>query len=213
VGTGFNVLAGPVELQVMREDREEAVALLAELTEDAGEEGLKEDGEEGGKVEIPASGDTLPGESPSNLLRTFRTAWWRRPIWIVPFILAAAGIIIAVVGTRKPRPIALPTPDLPATIFQSEAVGFFYKLVWAAEGGSSTHFPTVRSTSVVAANDSVLLEEWVVERSDGVIYYPVYALARNESAWVLGVGVAQDSMVTQSAVPRLRRRVAGVREP
>ena len=123
VGTGYNVLAGPVELQVMLEDQEGTLALLEAVSE-----------EEQTKEAFTYEGD-CPHELPSNLLSTVRSAWWRRLIWIAPSALFLIWVLVIALSSGEPEPAVRTVPDLPATAFDQQVRVALYGRIWIAEGG------------------------------------------------------------------------------
>jgi hypothetical protein len=88
VGTGYSIITGPVELQVMRGDEEEARSLLLDLVP------RKE------SAPAPAE-DNDGGTVTSGVLARVRSAWWRRLIWLVPAVLIALLIVVAVVRWKR----------------------------------------------------------------------------------------------------------------
>ncbi len=196
IGAGYNVITGPVELQVMRKDEEAAIETLEELLEsdEAETESIRETGCDG-------------YASPEGLNR-IRSAWWRRLIFIVPSVLVGTLVLIAFLGENGNKPVVRDLSPLPPTSFDSQVAMAFYGKIWMFEGGSKDHFPEVHSTRVVVDEDSVFVEEWKVSRADGYAYYPVYQFARPDSSWILGVGQPHETMLTDSVVVELRKNVS-----
>jgi len=189
-GTGYNVLAGPVELQVMREDEETAKALLDEHTKSAGE-----------PMEFEEE-DASDDDTSRSILSTARSAWWRRLIWLAPSILAAVWILVVVVGSeRSDRPSPAPVV-LPPSAFAEDYATEIYRAILLAEGVSNESELTIVSARPIAARDSVILEEWTVSRGDDHVYYPVYAYLRADSLWHLRVGESQKNRLTVSWLRR-----------
>ena len=199
VGTGYNVLTGPVELQVMRENEHDARRLLAALEEGA-EVDVAFDVPEDGAYEDADADDGEP-----EALGVIRNAPWRRLIWLVPSALAIVWVLVSVFGTESPRPLTRDLPGPQGSVFEPGLVTAFYGRVWMAEGGKQGEYPNIARTRLVAHRDSIVLEEWTVDRGDTLIFYPVFAALSPDSTWLLRVGDPHEAPLSPSVIPRLWR--------
>ncbi len=206
VGTGYNVITGPVELQVRRENEHDARRILAGL-----EEGAEVD------VAFDAPGDGAYDEEDGvdagpEALGVIRNAPWRRLIWLVPLGLAIVWVLASVFGTESPRPVTRDLPGPRGSVFEPGLVTAFYGRVWRAEGGEQGEFPEIRRARLVATRDSIVLEEWTVDRGDALVFYPVFAALSPDSSWLLRVGDPHEAPLSPSVIPELwREKVVGGR--
>jgi hypothetical protein len=194
-GTGYSVLAGPVELCVTRDDEIDALALLSEIRDGSSSAEHRSD-----------EYDSPFGSSPG-FLCAIRSAWWRKLVWLSPVFAMLAWFLVSALGNRGPRPPVRSGPALPFTRFGAEVGSAVYGHIRESEGGYPERFPVVVSIRVVVLGDSVLLEEWAIERPEQVVYYPVFAFPEADGGWHVWIGDVQDTMVTESSVPGLRDKI------
>jgi hypothetical protein len=123
----------------------------------------------------------------------------------VPLGLAVVWTLASVFGTENPRPATRDLPGPRDSVFESGLVTAFYGRVWKAEGGKRGEFPTISNTRMVATRDSIILEEWTVDRGDSLVYYPVFAAMSPDSVWLLRIGDPRAFPLSPSVIPELWR--------